>query len=35
MQTKPILTLEEVQKIAAAAQAEAQNNNWGGCHCGC
>jgi uncharacterized protein GlcG (DUF336 family) len=28
MQTKPVLTLEDVKKIAAAAEAEAQQNNW-------
>lgn len=28
MQSKPILTLDEVKKIAAAAEAEAKNNNW-------
>ena len=28
MQTKPILTLDDVRKIAAAAEAEASNNNW-------
>lgn len=28
MQTKPILTLEDVKKIAAAAEAEAFANNW-------
>ncbi len=28
MQTKPILTLEDVKKIAAAAEAEAIANNW-------
>jgi glc operon protein GlcG len=28
MQTKPILTLEDVKKIAAAAEAEAVANNW-------
>ena len=28
MQTKPILTLNDVQKIAAAAQAEAESNHW-------
>lgn len=28
MQTKPILTLEDVKKIAAAAEAEALANNW-------
>jgi hypothetical protein len=29
MQTKPFLTLEDVKKIAAAAEAEAKANNWG------
>ncbi len=29
MQTKPVLTLEDVKKIAAAAEAEATANNWG------
>jgi uncharacterized protein GlcG (DUF336 family) len=28
MQTKPMLTLEDVKKIAAAAEAEALANNW-------
>ena len=28
MKTKPILTLDEVKKIAAAAQLEAKNNSW-------
>jgi uncharacterized protein GlcG (DUF336 family) len=28
MQTKPVLTLEDVKKIAAAAEAEALANNW-------
>ncbi len=28
MQTKPVLTLEDVKKIAAAAEAEAVTNNW-------
>ena len=28
MQTKPILTLDDVQKIAAAAEAEARKNKW-------
>ena len=28
MQSKPYLTLEDVKKIAAAAEAEAVNNNW-------
>jgi glc operon protein GlcG len=28
MQTKPVLTLEDVKKIAAAAEAEAVSNNW-------
>jgi uncharacterized protein GlcG (DUF336 family) len=28
MQTKPVLTLEDVKKIAAAAEAEAVANNW-------
>ena len=28
MKTKPILTLEDVKKIAAAAEAEALANNW-------
>ncbi|MET0857585.1 MAG: heme-binding protein [Telluria sp.] len=28
MQTKPILTLQDVKKIAAAAEAEAVANNW-------
>jgi len=28
MQTKPVLTLEDVKKIAAAAEAEALSNNW-------
>ena len=28
MQTKPYLTLEDVKKIAAAAEAEALANNW-------
>lgn len=28
MQTKPILTLEDVKKIAAAAEAEAVANHW-------
>jgi glc operon protein GlcG len=28
MQTKPILTLQDVKKIAAAAEAEAIANNW-------
>lgn len=28
MQTKPILTLDDVKKIAAAAEAEAKANNW-------
>ncbi len=28
MQTKPILTLDDVKKIAAAAEAEAVANNW-------
>lgn len=29
MLTKPILTLDDAKKIAAAAEAEAQANNWG------
>jgi uncharacterized protein GlcG (DUF336 family) len=29
MQTKPFLTLADVKKIAAAAEAEAVANNWG------
>lgn len=29
MQTKPVLTLEDVKKIAAAAEAEALSNKWG------
>lgn len=29
MQTKPFLTLVDVKKIAAAAEAEAAANNWG------
>ena len=29
MQTKPVLTLEDVKKIAAAAEAEATANKWG------
>jgi glc operon protein GlcG len=29
MQTKPMLTLEDVKKIAAAAEAEAAANKWG------
>ncbi|WP_151634226.1 GlcG/HbpS family heme-binding protein [Noviherbaspirillum aerium] len=28
MQTKPILTLDDAKKIAAAAEAEAKANNW-------
>ena len=28
MQSKPILTLDDVKKIAAAAEAEAVKNNW-------
>jgi glc operon protein GlcG len=28
MKTKPVLTLEDVKKIAAAAEAEAVANNW-------
>ena len=28
MQTKPILTLEEIKKIAAGAEAEAKAHNW-------
>ncbi|MET0858613.1 MAG: heme-binding protein, partial [Telluria sp.] len=28
MQTKPFLTLQDVKKIAAAAEAEAIANNW-------
>lgn len=28
MQTKPVLTLEDAKKIAAAAEAEALANNW-------
>lgn len=28
MQTKPILTLDDVKKIAAASEAEAKANNW-------
>ena len=28
MQSKPILTLDDVKKIAAAAEAEAQANSW-------
>lgn len=28
MQSKPVLTLEDVKKIAAAAEAEAVKNNW-------
>jgi glc operon protein GlcG len=28
MQTKPVLTLDDVKKIAAAAEAEATANNW-------
>jgi glc operon protein GlcG len=28
MQTKPVLTLDDVKKIAAAAEAEAMANNW-------
>jgi glc operon protein GlcG len=28
MNTKPVLTLEDVKKIAAAAEAEANANNW-------
>jgi glc operon protein GlcG len=29
MQTKPVLELNDVKKIAAAAEAEAMANNWG------
>jgi len=28
MDSKPILTLENAKRIAAAAQAEAQSNDW-------
>ena len=28
MQTKPVLSLDDVKKIAAAAEAEANRNNW-------
>jgi uncharacterized protein GlcG (DUF336 family) len=28
MQTKPILTLDDAKRIAAAAEAEARTNNW-------
>lgn len=28
MQLKPVLTLDDVKKIAAAAEAEAKTNNW-------
>lgn len=28
MQTKPVLSLDDVKKIAAAAEAEAKANNW-------
>ncbi|HEY0845989.1 MAG TPA: heme-binding protein [Noviherbaspirillum sp.] len=28
MQTKPVLTLDDVRKIAVAAEAEAKANNW-------
>jgi uncharacterized protein GlcG (DUF336 family) len=28
MQSKPVLTLDDVKKIAAAAEAEAKSNNW-------
>lgn len=28
MQTKPVLTLDDVKAIAAAAEAEARSNNW-------
>ncbi|MFZ6640300.1 GlcG/HbpS family heme-binding protein [Undibacterium sp. TC4M20W] len=28
MQTKPVMTLDDVKKIAAAAEAEAKANNW-------
>lgn len=28
MQTKPVLTLDDVKKIAAAAETEAKSNNW-------
>lgn len=28
MATKPILTLEDAKRVAAAAEAEAQNNGW-------
>jgi len=28
MKTKPVLTLEDVRRMAAAAEAEALNNNW-------
>ncbi len=28
MKTKPVLTLEDVKKVAAAAEAEATKNNW-------
>jgi uncharacterized protein GlcG (DUF336 family) len=28
MQSKPVLTLDDVKKIAAAAEAEAKANNW-------
>lgn len=28
MQSKPVLTLEEAKKIAAACEAEAKSNNW-------
>lgn len=28
MKTKPVLTLEDVKKVAAAAEAEALKNNW-------
>ncbi len=28
MKSKPLLTLEDVRKIAGAAEAEAKNNNW-------
>ena len=28
MKTKPVLTLDDVKKIAAAAEAEAVKNNW-------
>ena len=28
MKTKPVLTLDDVKKIAAGAEAEAVKNNW-------